>query len=135
MKAASLTLSEVAVKTLEHLHGEEQESLFKVRELQSLIASGLTLEEVLDLVVQTEDADEIQSARELTADELDRVYRITRVAQLAENIFGNHEKAFHWLREPNGKFGGETPISYLKTERGGRLVEDLLLQVDYGVVA
>lgn len=135
MTRSVLNLSQVENKTLEHLESGANNSAFKASELSALIDAGLTLEEVLELVLRHNDAGALESDRSLTVDEIDRVYKITRVIQLAERIFGDQQKMFAWFRSPNSKFGGATPMSYLTTGRGGDLVEDLLLQINYGMVS
>ena len=44
-------------------------------------------------------------------------------------------KAGRWLRKAKSRFGGRSPLEMLRTEAGARLVEEMLLQLDYGFVA
>jgi len=77
-----------------------------------------------------------RSKREpLSVEESDRVVRSVSIVSLAQSVFGNKEKAFHWLRTPNRCFEGRTPFNMLSTEAGGRLVEQMLVQIDEGMVA
>jgi putative toxin-antitoxin system antitoxin component (TIGR02293 family) len=69
----------------------------------------------------------------LSHEETDRVVRVARVVALAESVFGNHEKALLWLRSPDDRIGNRSPLSMLQTESGGRLVENMLWQLDEGV--
>ena len=71
----------------------------------------------------------------LTHDESDRAVRIARIASLAEEVFGNDAKAARWLRKAKTRFEGRSPFELLRTEAGARLVEEMLLQLDYGFAA
>ena len=77
-----------------------------------------------------------QSRRELlTHEESDRAVRVARVTALAEEVFGEDDKAARWLRKPKSRFDGRIPLALLATDAGARLVEEMLLQLDYGFVA
>jgi putative toxin-antitoxin system antitoxin component (TIGR02293 family) len=71
----------------------------------------------------------------LTHDESDRAVRIARITSLAEEAFGDDSKASRWLRKAKSRFEGRSPLEMLRTEAGARLVEEMLLQLDYGFVA
>jgi putative toxin-antitoxin system antitoxin component (TIGR02293 family) len=58
---------------------------------------------------------------------------MARTISQAENVFGNRDKALLWLRTPDDRLGNRTPLSMLRTESGGRLVEEMLWQIDEGV--
>jgi putative toxin-antitoxin system antitoxin component (TIGR02293 family) len=59
--------------------------------------------------------------------------RVARTISLADQVFGNHEKALTWLRQGDERLKDRTPLSMLHTESGGRLVENLLWQIDEGI--
>ena len=59
--------------------------------------------------------------------------RMARIVALAEEVFGNHEKALLWLRTPDDRLAGRNPLSMLQTEAGGRVTESMLWQIDEGV--
>lgn len=63
----------------------------------------------------------------------DRVLRVIRIVSLTESIYGSRERALAWLRNPHPRLGERTPLSLLKTETGGRMVEELLIQIDEGM--
>jgi putative toxin-antitoxin system antitoxin component (TIGR02293 family) len=73
--------------------------------------------------------------RRFRADESDRIFRLGRVAALAEETLGDRAKAGLWLRAPNVALGGEAPLSFLDTDLGARQVEDILLRIAHGVVS
>lgn len=71
--------------------------------------------------------------KRLHADESDRLFRLGRIAALAEDVLGSREKATRWLHEPNRALGNAIPLRQLDTEVGARQVEDLLLRIAHGV--
>ena len=61
--------------------------------------------------------------------------RVARIASSAEQVFGESERAWRWLRKPKRYFDGKTPIDMLATEAGARLVEEMIVQIDDGMAA
>jgi putative toxin-antitoxin system antitoxin component (TIGR02293 family) len=59
--------------------------------------------------------------------------RLIRVYDQAVRGFGDKEKALHWLSEAKGRFDGRTPIQMLRTDLDGRVVEEMLGQIYYGM--
>jgi putative toxin-antitoxin system antitoxin component (TIGR02293 family) len=57
------------------------------------------------------------------------------MAQLANRVFGDKAKAHRWLRKPKRSLGGDTPLTYLGSETGARVVEDMLLRIESGILA
>ena len=74
-----------------------------------------------------------KAARRLRAEESDRLYRVSRIAALAEETLGSADKAARWLRAPNRALGHEAPLGCLDTDPGVRQVEDVLLRIAHGV--
>lgn len=71
----------------------------------------------------------------LTVEETDKAVRLARIDRLAANVFGEPAKAHRWLRKPKRALGGETPLAYLATEAGARVVEDMLHRIDHGILS
>ena len=71
----------------------------------------------------------------LSVEESDRLVRMTRIEALAEEVFGDPEKAARWLREPLGELSDKTPLAVAQTEAGARLVEQILAKIDWGAAA
>ena len=71
----------------------------------------------------------------LTLEESDRVVRLTRIQTLAEDVFGDSEKANRWLREGLGILDGKTPLEVARSEAGARLIEQILAKIDWGAAA
>jgi putative toxin-antitoxin system antitoxin component (TIGR02293 family) len=56
-----------------------------------------------------------------------------RLYRFAVNVFGEQERALRWLGKPKHDFEERTPIQMLRTESGGRLVEEMLVQIEEGM--
>ncbi len=61
--------------------------------------------------------------------------RLRRVLSLAMKVWEDDSEAIAWLTGPHPMLGGATPFSLLRTEAGGRAVEDLLAAIEYGFSA
>ena len=59
--------------------------------------------------------------------------RVARVLSQAESVYESRDRALAWLRRPNPRLRGRTPLEMLKTDTGSRLVEELLVQIDEGM--
>ena len=114
------------------------------------VAEGLptyTLEEVRSKLSlsKREFADVIQiSERTLTRrtredtlppDESDRVYRFSRLIELAAHVLGSEKEAREWMKEENYALGDATPLELARTEPGAGLVEQLLGRIEHGLPA
>ncbi len=93
---------------------------------------------VLDLVIlEVSDISERTFQRRkvdhkpLSASESDRVLRIARVAERAEKVFEDPDKARRWLSSPHSLLG-RAPLELLSTDAGARAVEDELVRIDFG---
>ena len=106
------------------------------RAIDALRQSGLTDEEVYSLVVPRRTLTHRRTRREaLSRDESDRVVRVARVVALCEEVFGERERGWRWLRDAKRQFQGRSPLDLLATEAGARLVEELLYRIDEGMAA
>jgi putative toxin-antitoxin system antitoxin component (TIGR02293 family) len=104
--------------------------------VESLSKHGISDQEIYDLIAPRRTLVHRRSRKEsLTHEESDRAVRVARVTALAEEVFGEDDKAARWLRKPKSRFDGKTPLTLLSTDAGSRLVEEMLLQLDYGFTA
>jgi putative toxin-antitoxin system antitoxin component (TIGR02293 family) len=104
--------------------------------LDALTQSGVTADEIHASILPRRTLAHRRSRHEpLTHDESDRAVRIARIAALAEEVFADDARAARWLRKPKSRFANRTPFDLLRTEAGARLVEEMLLQLDYGFAA
>lgn len=106
------------------------------RAIDALRESGVTDEEVYSLIVPRRTLTHRRARREaLSRDESDRVVRVARVIALCQEVFGDRERGWRWLRDAKRQFQGRTPLDLLATEAGARLVEELLYRIDEGMAA
>ena len=74
-----------------------------------------------------------EAAVRLKPAQSDRLYRLARVAALAEEVLEDRARAHRWLREPQRGLGNRAPLDLIASEAGAREVEDLLGRIEYGV--
>ena len=104
--------------------------------VKSLVRSGLSDAEAYRLIVPRRTlAHRIAKHEPLSREESDKAVRVARATSLAEQTFGEPERAWRWMRKPKRRFGGRTPLELLATEAGARLVEEMLAQIDDGLAA
>jgi putative toxin-antitoxin system antitoxin component (TIGR02293 family) len=58
--------------------------------------------------------------------------RVRHIFTMAERVWGNEEDALEWLTSPHMELEDATPLSFLRTEAGGRAIEYLLGALEYG---
>lgn len=63
----------------------------------------------------------------------DRLYRLSKILAVAEDVLGDAEQAMTWLRRPQPGLTGEVPLDLLVTQAGADEVETLLRRIDFGV--
>lgn len=101
-----------------------------------LLRVGYSENEVYVLVVPKRTLARRRAGGEpLTIEETDKAMRLGRIAALADRVFGDHEKAHRWLRKPKRQLAGETPVAFLASESGARVVEEMLHRIDHGMAA
>jgi putative toxin-antitoxin system antitoxin component (TIGR02293 family) len=97
---------------------------------------GFSETEIFALVVPERTLARRRAKREpLTFEETDKALRLARIAELANKAFGDKDKARRWLRKPKRSLDGETPLVYLGSETGARVVEEMLLRIESGILA
>ena len=104
--------------------------------LTDLARHGYSEEEIFALVVPKRTLARRKAADEpLTVEETDKALRLARIAVQAERVFGEPEKAHRWLRKAKRELKGETPLAYLASEAGARVVEEMLHRIEHGMFA
>ena len=61
--------------------------------------------------------------------------QINKILDLANDVFGDMSVATAWLRQPNLAMDNKAPIAVLGTKKGFARVKNLLLRIQYGVLA
>jgi putative toxin-antitoxin system antitoxin component (TIGR02293 family) len=104
--------------------------------IEELRRSGLTDDEIYSLIVPRRTLTHRRARHEaLSREESDRAVRLARLAAFAQQVFGDPERAWHWLRATKRQFEGRSPLQFMVTEAGARLVEELLHRIDEGMAA
>lgn len=76
-----------------------------------------------------------RSGKRLRPDQSDRLVRIARIIDFAEESIGTQEQALAWLNIPNQALHGSRPIEVLDTDTGAKRVETVLGRLREGSVA
>lgn len=63
----------------------------------------------------------------------DRLYRLSKVLAVAEEVLADAQQAMNWLRRAQPGLSGQVPLDLLVTQAGADEVETLLRRIDYGV--
>jgi putative toxin-antitoxin system antitoxin component (TIGR02293 family) len=106
------------------------------RLINHLVERGLTRREVFDTIIPLRTWKHRRSRHQpLSKEESERAVRTARILARAQAVMGDEKSALDWLRAPKARFEGRTPIQMLSTEPGGRLVEQMLIQIDEGMFA
>jgi putative toxin-antitoxin system antitoxin component (TIGR02293 family) len=101
-----------------------------------LLQYGYSEDELFTLVIPKRTLARRRAAHEaLTVEETDKAMRLRRIATQAQRVFGDPGKAHRWLRKPKRELNGETPIAFLASEEGARIVEEMLHRIDHGMAA
>jgi len=96
--------------------------------------TGMPEDAVLDLVgISPRTAARRRNQKRLTAEESDRLYRVSRVIAFAAGVLGEMDKARAWLERQNRALGGQAPLSMLDTDLGAREVEEVLTRLAHGI--
>jgi putative toxin-antitoxin system antitoxin component (TIGR02293 family) len=94
---------------------------------------GFSEREIERFVIQGRTRRHRRDRREpLTVEESDRLVRLARLQALAEDVFGDAEKASRWLRQGLPVLNAQAPLELARTEAGARLIEQILAKVDWG---
>lgn len=133
-------------KYLEDWFGTEAQSEQKIvrlvegglptRIINNLLDKGLTRHEVFDIIIPLRTWKHRRSRHQsLSREESERVLRAARILARAQAVMGSEQAALDWLRAPRKRFEGRAPLDMLRTEAGGRLVDQMLIQIDEGMIA
>lgn len=96
---------------------------FTLTDFAEFIASRRTLER------------RISDGERLSVEESERLGRLLRMIDLAVEVFKEPARTRDWLRNTHSTLKGRSPLELMRTENGGRLVEEQLLQLKWGFFA
>ena len=140
--ATTKTLNDYFVAWLGARAGSEQEVVrlvergLPIRVLNRLQQRGLSRNEIASVIIPPRTLKHRRSRHEpLSREESERAVRTARILARAQLVMGDQAAALAWLRAPLRRFQGRTAMEMLATETGGRMVEQLLIQIDEGMFA
>jgi putative toxin-antitoxin system antitoxin component (TIGR02293 family) len=104
--------------------------------LADLANHGYSEAEIFNLVIPKRTLARRRATNDpLTVEETDKAMRLKRIAVQAERVFGEPAKAYRWLRKPKRALNGATPVAFLVSEEGARVVEGMLYRIEHGMFA
>ncbi len=134
--AAKLARNKPFLATL-HLNLETVEAGVPVATMTDFVsASGVPLKDLYDIVIPARTLKHRRARREaLSPDESDKLARLVRIFDHAVRVFGDPDRARAWLNKPKRRFGDRPALTMLRTDIGGRMVEEMLGQIEHGMFA
>lgn len=137
MATAAKSLATKPLLTTLHINLETVETGVPIATMSDFAtSSGIPLKDLYEVVIPARTLKHRRARREpLSRDESDKLARVVRIFDHAVKVFSGTERARIWLEEPKRRFAGRTPIEMLRTDVGGRLVEEFLVQIDEGMFA
>ena len=109
---------------------------FSVAAIDALKRRGISEREVASLIVKPRTLSHRRTGgRRLTVEESDRAARVARTIALAERTFANRDKGDRWLHKSLNSLGGRTPMAFIRTAIGARIVENMLARIAWGAPA
>src|ERR1700730_3772819 len=98
-------------------------------------SSGLPFQTIIDIAGISRRTLDRRRGKKLMPDQSDRLVRIARIVNFAEESIGTREQALVWLNAQNQSLNGSRPIELLDTDGGAKRVETLLGRFREGSVA
>ncbi|MBO6727452.1 MAG: DUF2384 domain-containing protein [Rhizobiaceae bacterium] len=112
----------------------EHQFVVKLGKLDELRDWGFSNDEIFQIVGPRRSLDRRKSqGGVLSPLESDRAFRLERIAEHADRVFGDREKARRWLRSPNRALHSARPMDLLESETGAHQVHEVLHQIDFGM--
>lgn len=137
-KAVMETSTRRILRPLRHVDAlEAVRSGLLPQELNTLIRRGYARAELVRLIGPRSTIErKLSGSIRLDLQESDRLARLSRIIAKAEAVFGDAEKARHWMERPSSRLPrGESPLSLLDTDGGTQVVTERLLQIEHGIFA
>lgn len=106
---------------------------FPLASIDELRKGGMSEEEVSCLIIKPRTLSHRRElGRGLTPEESDRAARVARIMALAEETFANKDKAARWLRGSMSYLDGKSPMEFVRTDAGTRIIENTLAKIAWG---
>jgi putative toxin-antitoxin system antitoxin component (TIGR02293 family) len=137
MASAAKPLTTKPLLTTLHINLETVESGVPLATMSTFSeTSGIPLKDLYEVVIPARTLKHRRVRREpLSRDESDKLARLVRIFDHAVKVFSGADRALVWLNKPKRRFDNRTPLEMLRTEIGGRLVDEMLGQIEHGMFA
>jgi putative toxin-antitoxin system antitoxin component (TIGR02293 family) len=98
--------------------------------------AGFTIDELAKLVhiPPRTYARRVAAKARLNVPEGERAVRVMRLYDQAKGMLSTHENTRQWLNTELPALGWRTPLDLAHTEQGARAVENLIGQIEHGIV-
>jgi putative toxin-antitoxin system antitoxin component (TIGR02293 family) len=105
----------------------------RLKVLERVQSAGFSRQEIEQFVIPARTLQHRRAKAEpLSVEESDRLVRLTRIQAVAEDVFGDVDKANTWLRAPLGLLDSQSPLEIARTDAGARIIEQMLAKIDWG---
>ena len=97
--------------------------------------SGLSLERIGQVAgISKRTLTRRRAAGRLRSDESDRLFRLSRIFDLAVGLFeGDSTAGRQWLEKPQSGLSGAVPLEFASTDVGACEVEKLITRLEHGI--
>lgn len=104
--------------------------------IDALARAGFTSREIEEIVGAPRTLARRKVAGRLSQVESGAAERMARMFSLAERVLGDRVAALNWMRKPMVvRLSGRSPMEFLSSDAGAKVVEEILLQAEFGVTA
>ncbi len=115
------------------LHGLPGRALSHLIDNLVVIEKTESLEKAVGMSLRTFQRRRDAPGRRLSQEQSGRTWKFAEVLAKATELLGSQEEAEQWLERPAIGLNQRKPIDLLQTPAGVELVEDFLMQLEYGV--
>ena len=98
-----------------------------------VIEKTASLEKAVGMSLRTFQRRRDKPAKRLSQEQSGRTWKFAEILAKATEVFGSQEEAEQWLERPATGLDQRRPIDLLQTPAGVELVQDFLIQLEYGV--
>lgn len=117
------------------VHGLPSDALAHLVQNVQILHKADVLQKAVGVSVRTVQRRRDAPAKALSSEQSGRAWKFAEILSKATELLGNQEAAENWLVTPAIGLEQRRPVDLLATPAGIKLVEDLLVRMDYGVYA
>jgi putative toxin-antitoxin system antitoxin component (TIGR02293 family) len=114
-------------------HGFPRTALTHLVGHVSVLRDPALLEQAVGVSQRTVQRFKLAPDKKLSPEQSGRAWKFAEILAKASEALGSQEEAEDWLRRPAMALNQQRPIDLLATPAGTKLVEQLLVRIQYGV--